>query len=73
VSELSPEALEVVRRTPPDLWRRLLRRLDQAAVDPPGGGRKITVEIALDRDGQPTTKGTRLMGPYEFVDGHQDR
>ena len=67
MSDPSPELVEIASRTPPDLWRRLLRVLRQAESDPPLDGREIEIGIRLDRQGRPAARGTFVRGPKEPV------
>ncbi len=59
--------LGVVVRLPPDLWDRLRRKLEQAADDPKADGRKIVIELGLDRAGNPSWRGTRVLGAWEHI------
>ena len=67
MEERREEILRIALRLPLDMWTRLERKLDQAVIDPRADGRKILIELGLDRDGKPTWRGTRVQGPWEYA------
>lgn len=69
----TPEQLELARRLPPELATEILRALGEAKAAPRITGRRIVIELALDRDADPTWRGSGVHPAFRLAERRPKR